>query len=183
MQSCETKAKRSKVLSPLNNGWLRPRGNTSTRSSRLRCAEETQDHCHQPAYWEFSWQSDRARICLHARRRQDHVARNPLMKPAQSRPATVFVMTISRLDFAHLPTPIEILPRFSEALTDYVCSSNATTKPGLPSAATRLENWNLSLRKHGTRAQRRLTVVAVKFIVARLPRRQRLDSDFNVSLY
>ena len=35
------KAERSKVLSPLNNGWLRPRGNTSTRSSRLRSRRRT----------------------------------------------------------------------------------------------------------------------------------------------
>src|SRR5438094_8143709 len=36
--------------------------------------------------------------------------------PRHSEAATTFLMNISRLNFAHLPTPIEALPRLSETL-------------------------------------------------------------------
>jgi hypothetical protein len=47
---------------------------------------------------------------------------------------------ISRLHFAHLPMPIETLPRLSETLGGSRLLSNATTKPGSPLAAARLRS-------------------------------------------
>jgi len=40
----------------------------------------------------------------------------PARAPRHSEAATTFLMNISRLNFAHLPTPVEALPRLSQAL-------------------------------------------------------------------
>ena len=60
---------------------------------------------------------------------------------------------IPRLHLAHLPTPIEELPRLSSTLGGPRLFVKRDDQTGLAFAATRLASWNSSLPKRRSRAR------------------------------
>jgi D-cysteine desulfhydrase len=63
-------------------------------------------------------------------------------------------MTVSRLDFAHLPTPIEILPRLSEVLNGPRLLVKRDDQTGLAFGGNKTRKLSLLLRKQRTGTQR-----------------------------
>lgn len=104
--------------------------------NRAACVQSKgrQGDCDQPTHRKFPWQSDRARVRLHARGQQDCGTGNPLVNDRIRLP--------ERVRFAELPTPIEKLDRLTRHLGGPEIYVKRDDQTGLATGATRRESWS-----------------------------------------